>query len=356
MKAESHKVRAKNLFVGGGEMGALMRSHDWSQTPLGAVETWTESLKTAVQILLTELDQVNPPEKTQLAADLPQERLSIDALRQAAQVDAFRVRLTNALRPLTDANEIQAIAARILGESLDASRVIYIEVLPGGKQVIVHKNYKNGVAELSGLYHLADFGRNLMDDHRAGRTLIVPDVANYSKYTASDKARYRSLNIAAHIDVPLIKNEQFVALLAVHQANPRSWTQDEVERVEETAQQTWAAVERARAEAALRQSEARFRTLISASSNVLYRMSADWSQMYELQGSDFIADTSEPIFDWMQKYIHPDDQTCVLEAIEVAIQNKCLFELEHRVCQVDGTLGWTYSRAVPLLNSAGEMY
>lgn len=264
MKAESHKVRAENLFVGGGEIGVLVRSHGWSQTPLGAVETWSESLKTAVQILLTELDRVNPPEKTQLEANLPPSRPSTDALRQAAQADAFRVKLTNALRPLTDANQIQAIAARILGESLDASRVIYIEVLPGGKQVIVHKNYTNGAGELSGLYNLEDFGRSLMDDHRAGRTAIVPDVANYYKYTASDKVRYRSIDIAAHIDVPLIKNEQFVALLAVHQANPREWSQDEVKRVEETAEQTWAAVERAKAEAALRDSENRFRMAIKA--------------------------------------------------------------------------------------------
>ncbi|MBC6435625.1 PAS domain S-box protein [Nostoc sp. HG1] len=41
------------LFAGGGEMGALMRSHDWSQTPLGAVDQWSQSLKTAVRIMLT---------------------------------------------------------------------------------------------------------------------------------------------------------------------------------------------------------------------------------------------------------------------------------------------------------------
>ncbi|MFN6489667.1 MAG: PAS domain S-box protein [Nostoc sp. DedQUE03] len=254
MKAEEYKAWVENLFVGGGEIGALLRSHDWSQTPLGAMETWSDSLKTAVQILLTELDQAQPIEKTQLESDLLQGRTSTDALRQAAQADAFRVKLANALRPLTDANEIQAIAARILGESLGASRVIYIEVLPGGKKVIVHKNYTNSVAELSGLYHLEDFGRNLRDDHQAGQTAIVPDVANYPKYTASQKASYLSIDIAAYIDVPLIKNDQFVALLAVHQANPRQWTEDEVKRVEETAAQTWAAVERARAEAISRES------------------------------------------------------------------------------------------------------
>ncbi|MEH2178399.1 YlcI/YnfO family protein [Nostoc sp.] len=270
--AADHKARAENLFVGGGEIGTLLRSHDWSQTPLGAVETWSDSLKTAVQILLSELDQVQQPESDLLSVDT-----STDTLPQAAQADAFRVKLTNALRPLTDANEIQAIAARILGESLGANRVIYIEVLPGGKEIIVHKNYTNGVAELSGLYHLEDFGRNLTDDHRAGRTAIVPDVANYPKYTASEKARYQTIDIAAHIDVPLNKNDQFVALLAVHQANPRQWTEDEVKQVEETAEQTWAAVERARAEVALRQSRTelegqlrKFNAIVAAIPDFIY--------------------------------------------------------------------------------------
>ena len=34
---------------------------------------------------------------------------------------------------------------------------------------------------------------------------------------------------------------------------------------------------------------------------------------------------------------------------------KNVFELEHRVIRVDGTLGWTVSRAVPLLDKGGEI-
>ena len=41
------------LLSGGGEMGALMRAHDWSATPLGPPETWPQSLRTVVRILLT---------------------------------------------------------------------------------------------------------------------------------------------------------------------------------------------------------------------------------------------------------------------------------------------------------------
>ena len=38
---------------GGGEMGARIRAHDWAATPLGPVEGWPESLRTAVGIMLT---------------------------------------------------------------------------------------------------------------------------------------------------------------------------------------------------------------------------------------------------------------------------------------------------------------
>ncbi len=41
-----------DIFAGGGEMGKLMRTLDWSQTPLGPVEQWPQSLRTAVSICL----------------------------------------------------------------------------------------------------------------------------------------------------------------------------------------------------------------------------------------------------------------------------------------------------------------
>jgi PAS domain S-box-containing protein len=44
---------AFNFLAGGGEMGALMRAHDWSSSALGEPASWPTTLKTAVRILLT---------------------------------------------------------------------------------------------------------------------------------------------------------------------------------------------------------------------------------------------------------------------------------------------------------------
>ena len=43
---------ARDCLAGGGDMGALMRAFDWSTTPVGTVEQWPQSLRTAVSIML----------------------------------------------------------------------------------------------------------------------------------------------------------------------------------------------------------------------------------------------------------------------------------------------------------------
>jgi signal transduction histidine kinase/CheY-like chemotaxis protein len=84
-------------------------------------------------------------------------------------------------------------------------------------------------------------------------------------------------------------------------------------------------------------------------------MSADWSEMRQLHGRDFIADTGNPSCNWLLEYIHPDDQPRVKATFNEAIRTKSVFELEHRVFRLDGTLGWTLSRAIPLLDADGKI-
>lgn len=105
----------------------------------------------------------------------------------------------------------------------------------------------------------------------------------------------------------------------------------------------------------VRENEERLRAFVTASSDATYRMSPDWTQMHHLQGKDSIADTTEPTCDWLSRYIHPDDQANVMSVIEKAVRTKSLFEAEHRVIRADGSLGWTFSRAVPLLDEQGEI-
>jgi PAS domain S-box-containing protein len=47
-----NKPVSADFLAGGGEMGALTRAYDWSATPLGPPDTWPQSLRTALRILL----------------------------------------------------------------------------------------------------------------------------------------------------------------------------------------------------------------------------------------------------------------------------------------------------------------
>ena len=128
------------------------------------------------------------------------------------------------------------------------------------------------------------------------------------------------------------------------------------ERAEANARAAATSVaERERAAGALQQSENRLSALVSATSEVLYNMSPDWSEMRQLHSRSFLANTERPNRNWLQEYIPGDEQPLVTAAINKAIQTKSIFELEHRVRRADGSLGWTYSRAVPLRDGKGAI-
>ncbi|WP_158899374.1 response regulator [Burkholderia sp. L27(2015)] len=52
--ADALRVSLNTTFLsGGGEMGALIRAHDWGSTSIGAPGNWPQGLKTAIRIMLT---------------------------------------------------------------------------------------------------------------------------------------------------------------------------------------------------------------------------------------------------------------------------------------------------------------
>nr|WP_229362379.1 CheR family methyltransferase [Sphingomonas sp. PL-96] len=108
------------------------------------------------------------------------------------------------------------------------------------------------------------------------------------------------------------------------------------------------------AETALRASEARLQALLSASSQLIFRMNADWSEMIDMAGKGFLADTHESQA-WMAQHIPKDERPRFQAAIDQAIAAQDVFELEHQVCRVDGTIGWAISRAVPITGADGEI-
>ncbi|MFF7709261.1 ATP-binding protein [Pseudomonas sp. NPDC007930] len=113
--------------------------------------------------------------------------------------------------------------------------------------------------------------------------------------------------------------------------------------------------ERVLTEQQRRASEARLSALVNATADVVYRMAPDWSTMIHLDGKGFISDNLAPSHDWLGTYVHAEDRALVNQAVARAIAERSLFELRHRVFRVDGSVGWTLSRAVPLFDEQGQI-
>jgi PAS domain S-box-containing protein len=179
--------------------------------------------------------------------DISERKQAEEISRRTAELDAFRVSLADALRPLADPVEVQSTASRVLGEYLSANRVVYFEVR--GTDYVVERDYVNGAAALAGNYSIDSFGSQLLAAYRTGRTVCVSDVEADPNLSPDQRSAYAAIQIGAYIGIPLVKGGEFVAGLAVHTSEPRAWTAEEVALAEEVAERTWAAVDRARAEA-----------------------------------------------------------------------------------------------------------
>jgi two-component sensor histidine kinase/PAS domain-containing protein len=105
----------------------------------------------------------------------------------------------------------------------------------------------------------------------------------------------------------------------------------------------------------LGESERRFRALVNATSDVIYRMSPDWTEMRQLDGRSFLVDTDSPSIAWMEEYLRPEDRPEVQAAVDAAIAETRAFQLEHPVKQADGSIGWIFSRAVPMTDPEGNI-
>ncbi|KAB0676293.1 PAS domain S-box protein [Aureimonas leprariae] len=284
--------------------------------------------------------------------DVTEQKRAEATLRESEERQAFLLELGDTLRPLRDAIEIQNAAVRLMGERLAVSRAGYYEVEADQNEFFLTARWEREAVPLPDRMLLTDFGDEIRAGYRAGRTMVARDT---ERDAASDGnlAAVRAIRVRAWIGVPLVKDGRWVAAVGVHSSVPRDWTPAEIRLVEEVGERTWAAAERACAEAALRDNEERFRAFVTASSDVVYRMGPDWTEMRRLDGRGILSDTVEPSGNWLDRYIHPDDHSTVRAAIGKAIDTKSTFEQEHRVIRTDGSLGWTLSRAVPILDGDG---
>ena len=182
--------------------------------------------------------------------------------KRQEHLQAFLLTLSDALRPIVDPEQIQVIGADLLGEHLQVNHALYGEVR--GEYAHVVHSYANGLPPMVGSFHNESFGKRMIEGHRAGRLQVCVNTTNDPLYEEEERKALAAVHVGAFIAVPLVKQGVWVAVLSVQNIQPRNWTPTEIEAVQQVAERTWAAVERARAERALSRSEEKYRSLFES--------------------------------------------------------------------------------------------
>jgi signal transduction histidine kinase len=125
-----------------------------------------------------------------------------------------------------------------------------------------------------GTYSLRLFGHRAVTTLRAGRTFVANDVER--EVPEDDGQRtFEAIGVEAIVCCALIKDGRLSVLMALHQDRPRVWTEEEIELLENVAERCWEAVERARAERALREANEGLERRVEARTEELTRANRD---------------------------------------------------------------------------------
>jgi two-component sensor histidine kinase len=177
---------------------------------------------------------------------------------QAAR-DAFLLQLSDTLCLLHEPIPIQAAAARCIGEHLCANRAFYAEIIGDG-EVVIHQDFACGAPSIAGRHSPEFLGSEAAARLRRGETATIHGAANGE--------------IASGLLVALVKGGRWTAAFGVHSAAPREWSSFEIDLLQQTAERTWSAVERAKAflterEALLSEANHRIRNILQLTASLI---------------------------------------------------------------------------------------
>lgn len=270
---------------------------------------------------------------------------------------SFQIRLADRLRGISDPAAAQQSATELLGRYLGAARVGYAEIDEESGRALVRSDWtRDGdVPSLAGQSTtLASFGEQALGLFRAGQMLAIPDIRQLPLGSSEITAAWEAAGVRALITVPLVREGALKALLYVHEPHPRAWRPSEAAMARDVAERSWAAVERARAEQSLRDSEDHYRHTVELNPQVTWTALPDGQLNHVSNRWNIWTGTSGLGGSW-QDAIHPDDVERSLAAWGASVATGEVYDIEHRVRMREGDYRWARSRAWPRRGTEGEI-
>ncbi|WP_284877775.1 PAS domain S-box protein [Brevundimonas sp. MEB006b] len=265
--------------------------------------------------------------------------------------------LNDAIRDLTDAGDIAQASAQVLARTMGVSRAGYGTVDTVAETITIARDFNQpGVNSIAGVLSFRDYG-SYIEDIKRGETVAIDDVARDPR-TADTAEALRAISAGSFVNMPLMEQGRVVAMVFVNHATPRHYTDSDLRLMRDVAERVRTATERARSEAALRDSEAQFRVFAQATPIQIWASWADGSlywfnpQVYAYSG---LAEGALDGTTGWGKVVHPDDLDWASERWVQALASGQVYENEFRIRRHDGVYRTFMVRAEPVHDEEGRI-
>ena len=177
---------------------------------------------------------------------------------------AFLDRLQLDLMKERDPAEMVRRTLRELAAHLGVDHATWGTFTPDGSVVTVREEFLDGRPAVLQAHRTEDYvDAGTREAVRAGKGTAVDDVTTDPR-TAARAGAFRCVDVRAFASEPLVTEQGLAATIAITSREARVWRPDEVQLLRDLAARLFPAVERARAEQALRDSEAKYRGLFES--------------------------------------------------------------------------------------------
>lgn len=304
--------------------------------------------------------------------------MAIDDRKQAQELleEQFEqqhlvMEVTERIRRSLNLQDILQTTVDEVRQVLECDRVTIFQFSPGwGGAVVVESVADEWMAILPLQIYDPCIGEEYVEPFKQGLVTAKADIYN-SGISPCHIEFLAQFQVRANLVVPIMKGDELWGLLAAQQcAAPRQWQSSEIDLLRQLAAQLSVALgqsalfeqvqteltERKLAEAALRQSEERFRHMADNAPVMIWVTDATGHCTYLSKSWYNFTGQTEATglgFGWLD-VVHPEDLGFSRDAFLKATEQQETFQIEYRLRRQDGEYRWAIDAASPWFGADGQ--